>query len=110
MFIRIRPYSIFESGSESSLTRLSQSHKAEFTSVIEYLWLKSNEVSELYGKTPEPAGDPANRIAAGPCGNKKVERMKNHLYNLSPLNAAGSKYINQLGMKEYLNEYQGRVA
>ena len=27
-----------------------------------------------------------------------------------PLNAAGSKYINQLVMKEYLNEYQGKVA
>lgn len=27
-----------------------------------------------------------------------------------PLDAAGSKYINQLVMKEYLNEYQGRVA
>ncbi|MDZ7848653.1 MAG: DEAD/DEAH box helicase family protein [Owenweeksia sp.] len=27
-----------------------------------------------------------------------------------PLNAASSKFINQLVMKEYLNEYQGRVA
>ena len=27
-----------------------------------------------------------------------------------PLNAANSKFINQLVMKEYLNEYQGHVA
>lgn len=37
-----------------------------------------------------------------------IEQFKKE--NQIPLNAAGSKYINQLVMKEYLNEYQGRVA
>ena len=37
-----------------------------------------------------------------------IEQFKKE--NQISLNAAGSKYINQLVMKEYLNEYQGRVA
>lgn len=37
-----------------------------------------------------------------------IEQFKKK--NQIPLHAAGSKYINQLVMKEYLNEYQGKVA
>lgn len=51
MHIEVHLHCSHESDSESSLTRLSQSQKAEFTRVIEYFWIKSNEVSGLYGKT-----------------------------------------------------------
>jgi len=39
------------SGSESSLSRLAKSKKAEFTGVIEHFFDKRNEDSGFYGQT-----------------------------------------------------------